>query len=49
VRDDLSGRLRVAMVDLLARALDDAVDVNAALFELDDPELIAGLVAIGKP
>ena len=48
IRDDLSGQLRVAMVELLDRALRDKLDVYAALFELDDPELLDGLVALGK-
>jgi phosphatidylserine/phosphatidylglycerophosphate/cardiolipin synthase-like enzyme len=48
VRNDLSGRLRAAMVDLLEQALDDGVEVYAALFELDDRELIGRLVALGK-
>jgi phosphatidylserine/phosphatidylglycerophosphate/cardiolipin synthase-like enzyme len=48
-RDYLSGELRLALRDQLARvkAAPDAV-LHAALFELDDPELINDLCALGQ-
>jgi phosphatidylserine/phosphatidylglycerophosphate/cardiolipin synthase-like enzyme len=48
LRNYLSGELRPPMLRLLAEAKDDPqVAIYAALFQLDDPELIAGLCAIG--
>jgi phosphatidylserine/phosphatidylglycerophosphate/cardiolipin synthase-like enzyme len=47
VRDDLSGRLREGLLALLAQAAADGVDVYAALFELDDPELLPALAKLG--
>jgi phosphatidylserine/phosphatidylglycerophosphate/cardiolipin synthase-like enzyme len=48
-RDYLSGELRLALRDLLARAKANADAVlHAALFELDDPELIGDLRVLGS-
>lgn len=46
-RNFLSGELRVALLDLLSQAKKDGVQIFAALYELNDPELIAALKAIG--
>ncbi|HUC68552.1 MAG TPA: phospholipase D-like domain-containing protein [Stellaceae bacterium] len=43
----LSGPLRVALLNLLSQAKKDDVEVYAALYELNDPELIAELKDIG--
>ena len=43
----LSGALRTALLDVLATAASSAVEIYAALYELDDPELIAALKKIG--
>jgi len=43
----LSGCLRPAILDYLAAAKRDDVDVYAALYELNDPELIDALEALG--
>ncbi len=48
VRKDLGGQLRVAMLDLLAQAKAHGEIIYAALFELNDPELIPALSALGK-
>jgi phosphatidylserine/phosphatidylglycerophosphate/cardiolipin synthase-like enzyme len=45
-REYLSGELRPAMRKLLAEARDSGAHVYCALFELDDPELIADLRAL---
>ncbi|HET9676038.1 MAG TPA: phospholipase D-like domain-containing protein, partial [Solirubrobacterales bacterium] len=45
-REYLSGELRLAMRKLLAEAHDSGAHIYAALFELDDPELIADLCAL---
>lgn len=45
-RDYLSGELRLAMRKLLAEAHDSGAHLYCALFELDDPELIANLCAL---
>ena len=47
IRTFLSGDLRLALLAQLKAALDEKTDVYAALFELSDPELIDGLVALG--
>src|SRR3954466_13922623 len=47
VRDYLSGDLRPALLALLDQVHVDGGRVRAALFELDDPELIAGLSRLG--
>ena len=46
-RNFLSGMLRTALLGLLAQAKKDGVEIYAALYELNDPELIAALKAIG--
>jgi phosphatidylserine/phosphatidylglycerophosphate/cardiolipin synthase-like enzyme len=46
-RNFLSGELRKAMLQLLAQAKQDKTEVYCALYELDDPELIAALKALG--
>jgi phosphatidylserine/phosphatidylglycerophosphate/cardiolipin synthase-like enzyme len=46
-RDFLSGELRKALLRLLARAQKDKVEIYAALYELNDQELIDALRAIG--
>jgi phosphatidylserine/phosphatidylglycerophosphate/cardiolipin synthase-like enzyme len=46
-RDFLGGALMPALLGLLAQAKKDAVEIYAALYELNDPELIAALKAIG--
>ena len=43
----LSGCLRPAILDFLADAKRDGVDVYAALYELNDPELIEALESLG--
>ena len=48
LRDYLAGELRPPMLKLLADALQDPnAAIYAALFQLDDPELIDGLRALG--
>lgn len=47
IRLFLSGALRIEMLALLAEAKDQGKSVYAALYELDDEELIAGLAALG--
>ena len=47
VRDFLSGSLRTALLGLLDDARAKGDKVYAALFELDDPELIPALTALG--
>ena len=44
----LGGEIRAALLRLLGQAKKDGVDVYAALYELDDPELIDALVAFGS-
>ena len=48
IRDFLSGDLRLEMLRMLERARRDGRDVYAALFELNDPELIASLTGLGS-
>ena len=43
----LSGELRKALLSLLAQAKNDRVEIYAALYELNDPELLEALKAIG--
>src|SRR5262249_12075517 len=43
IRAFLSGDLRIALLDLLKNAKAAGVEIFAALFELSDPELVAGL------
>jgi phosphatidylserine/phosphatidylglycerophosphate/cardiolipin synthase-like enzyme len=47
-RNDLSDPLRTAMIELLAEVGDDGSYVYAALFELNDPELIPCLERLGR-
>jgi phosphatidylserine/phosphatidylglycerophosphate/cardiolipin synthase-like enzyme len=46
-RDFLGGALITALLGLLAQAKKDGVEIYASLYELNDPELIAALKAIG--
>jgi len=46
-RDFLGGALITALLSLLAQAKKDGVEIYAALYELNDPELIAALKGIG--
>jgi len=46
-RDFLSGALLPALLGLLTQAKKDGVEIYAALYELNDPELIPALKAIG--
>jgi phosphatidylserine/phosphatidylglycerophosphate/cardiolipin synthase-like enzyme len=46
-RSFLGGALRTALLELLAQAKKDGVEIYASLYELNDPELIAALKAIG--
>ena len=46
-RNFLSGKLRPALLDLLKSANSGGVEIYAALYELNDPELIAALKALG--
>jgi phosphatidylserine/phosphatidylglycerophosphate/cardiolipin synthase-like enzyme len=46
-RDFLSGELRTALLGLLTKAKKDGVKIYAALYELNDPELIDALKEIG--
>lgn len=48
VRKDLGGQLRIAILDLLATAKARGEIIYAALFQLNDPELIPALIALGK-
>jgi len=48
IRDFLSGDLRKAMLEQLRLAAEQGGEVFAALYELSDPELIAGLTTLGK-
>ncbi len=48
VRDYLSGDLRPALLNLLDEVHKDGGRIRAALFELDDPELIGALTRLGK-
>jgi len=47
LRDFLSGELRLRMLKLLSDAAGDGSRVYTALYELNDPELIDGLKALG--
>jgi phosphatidylserine/phosphatidylglycerophosphate/cardiolipin synthase-like enzyme len=47
IRKFLSGTLRVQLIDLLSKAQSAGVNVHAALYELNDPELIAALKSLG--
>jgi hypothetical protein len=46
-RNFLAGALRPALLGLLTQAKKDGVEIYASLYELNDPELIAALKAIG--
>jgi hypothetical protein len=46
-RNFLGGVLRVALLGLLTQAKKDGVEIYASLYELNDPELISALKAIG--
>jgi PLD-like domain len=48
LRDALSGLLRPELLQLLKDVKDNNGHVYAALYELNDPELLAGLKALGK-
>jgi phosphatidylserine/phosphatidylglycerophosphate/cardiolipin synthase-like enzyme len=48
LRNALSGLLRPALLDLLAQARKGGGTIYACLYELNDPELIQGLEALGK-
>ena len=48
IRGFLSGTLRTHLLGLLKKAKSDGVKVYAALYELNDPELITALKAIGS-
>lgn len=48
IREFLSGDLRKALLAQLSQALEEGTEIYAALFELSDPELIDGLVKLGK-
>ena len=48
IRHFLAGDLRVEMLALLERAREDGGEVYAALYELDDEELIEALAELGK-
>ena len=47
-RNFLAGDLRMTLLSLLSNALATGLDIYAALFELDDPDLIAALKPFGK-
>jgi phosphatidylserine/phosphatidylglycerophosphate/cardiolipin synthase-like enzyme len=47
IRTFLSGTLRPHLLELLANAAKDSVEIYAALYELNDPELVAALKKIG--
>ncbi len=46
-RNFLAGKLRPALLGLLKGAKTDAVEIYAALYELNDPELVDALKALG--
>lgn len=48
IRRFLAGTIRDALTNLLAQAAADMAHVYAALFELDDPELLPLLAALGE-
>ena len=48
MRNALSGLLRPQLLKLLADVKQNGGEIYAALYELNDPELIAGLKALGK-
>jgi phosphatidylserine/phosphatidylglycerophosphate/cardiolipin synthase-like enzyme len=48
LRQDLGGMLRTALLDLLAKSRAAGETVYLALYELNDPELLAALQAYGK-
>jgi phosphatidylserine/phosphatidylglycerophosphate/cardiolipin synthase-like enzyme len=48
LRNALSGLLRPQLLKLLADVKQNGGEIYAALYELNDPELIAGLTALGK-
>lgn len=48
LRNELSGLLRERLLQLLADVKQGNGEIYAALYELNDPELIAGLKALGK-
>ena len=47
-RDFLAGPLRIALLALLTQAARDGVQIYAALYELNDPEIITALEALGR-
>lgn len=47
IRNFLAGELRTALLQFLADADTDGAELYAALFELNDPELLAGLGKLG--
>jgi phosphatidylserine/phosphatidylglycerophosphate/cardiolipin synthase-like enzyme len=47
-RDFLGGPLRVALLGLLNQAKTDGTEIYAALYELNSPEIITALSALGK-
>jgi phosphatidylserine/phosphatidylglycerophosphate/cardiolipin synthase-like enzyme len=47
-REFLSGPLRIALLALLSQAQRDGVKIYAALYELNDPEIIDAFTALGK-
>jgi hypothetical protein len=48
LRNQLSGLLRLQLLQLLSSTLQSGGAIYAALYELNDPELIAGLSALGQ-
>lgn len=48
LRNQLSGLLRLQLLQLLSSTLQSGGAIYAALYELNDPELIAGLTALGQ-
>jgi phosphatidylserine/phosphatidylglycerophosphate/cardiolipin synthase-like enzyme len=48
LREELSGELRKAILELLDAAIASGDEIYAALFELSDPELIGRLVSLGQ-
>jgi len=48
LRNELSGLLRPELIDLLAAAKREGGKIYAALYELNDAELIKGLVGLGQ-
>jgi hypothetical protein len=48
IRTFLSGTLRPHLLELLANAAKDSVEIYAALYELNDPELVAALKKLAR-